>query len=326
MPIRHVPERIRKAGIADAHPRPLVGKRTAAGEFVSARKYASPEVWQDWPHVETRTGTSNTAIGVDVDHPDSLYQIRELVDAHKIPAPSWSVTRSENGHSHFVWTLETPVHRYAGARHKPRLMLRDAETYLTVATEADQGYNGVLSKNPHFCADDPRYYVEWLHQGGYTLGEILDYRPAGWKQPPKTETGIGRNVSMHDALCKWAGRLLANQPQAALAPMAAVINAENKHPMAASEVATIIRSVEGHRQGWLTDGHKPEWLARQAALASLGGKASAEARRASTSERDSEILAAHRRGDSFRHIGTLYGLSHEAARQICKRELALLAH
>ena len=51
--------------------------------------------------------------------------------------PSWIVTNRRNGHSHAMWTLKVPVHRYPQARQKPLLLFRRVNEFYLKATNAD---------------------------------------------------------------------------------------------------------------------------------------------------------------------------------------------
>ena len=324
VPVDYVPREMRDAGLADAHPVPLVGRRREDGAFVSCHVFASAEVWRRWEQVQLATGSNYTCVQVDLDNPCSLSAIYDAVQEHRIPPPAWTVTSHATGHSHAVWTLGVPVHRYPTARRAPLEMLQDASVYLTSALRGDSAYTQTMSLNPDYCADHPGYTVHYWRAGpGLELGEILDYRPKGWhRRPPKVSDALGRNDEMFQTLCKWAGRALAESPNADLWAMSLTVNADFPHPVPRREVAGIVASVERYRAEWLARGHAPEWLAKQAARGRAGGLASASARRAATRERDARIVAGHLRGDSYRHLASVHGLKNPSqAYRIVKRDM-----
>ena len=71
--------------------------------------------------------------------------------------------------------------------------------------QADSGYTGVLTHNPMGAAHGPGFVTNWLHRDPYTLPQLAEVIPFGWRKPTVTVTAIGRNCSMFDALRRWAG-------------------------------------------------------------------------------------------------------------------------
>ena len=72
--------------------------------------------------------------------------------------------------------------------------------------QADSGYTGVLTHNPMGAAHGPGFVTNWLHHDPYTLPQLAEVIPFGWRKPTVTVTAIGRNCSMFDALRRWAGK------------------------------------------------------------------------------------------------------------------------
>ena len=306
------PEDLRRVGLADAHPRPLVGRRTDDG-FKSLRLPASPAVWR-WPHVEMRTGSSHTGLFFDVDRPQSALELDELSGC-ELPEPSFLVTRHENGHSLAAWLLSAPVHRYPGARIRPLQVLTRTAEYIHQALGADAGYIGVLVRNAH-VADD-RFQVTWGPEGGYLLKELADYIPRGWRRPRLAETAVGRNCTLFAGLMRWAG----SHPVGDLAWRADVLNATLAIPLPASEVGDTVRSVERYRRQWSERGwHRPAWIARQSARGKRGGEASGRARRRRTVERDADILWRCSIGEGIRAVARRFGIYPAAVRHVLRRD------
>ena len=302
------PEDLRRVGLADAHPFPLVGRRTDDG-FHSLRLPASPAVWR-WPHVEMRTGSSHTGLFFDVDRPQSALELSELSGC-ELPAPSFLVTRHENGHSLAAWLLSAPVHRHPGARIRPLQVLTRTAEYIHQALGADAGYTGVLVRNAH-VADD-RFQVTWGPEGGYLLEELTDYIPHGWRRPQLAETAVGRNCDLFRGLMRWAG----SHPDGNLAWRADVLNATFAIPLPAAEVGDTVRSVERYRRQWSARGwHLPSWIAKQSAR----GRASGSARRKRTSERDADILRRCSIGEGIRAVARRFGIYPAAVRHVLRRD------
>ena len=141
--------------------------------------------------MELRTGSSNTCLILDVDEP------LRWIDA-SLPGPNWIVTNGLNQHCHVVYTLAAPVHRYPEARPAPLLKLSRIANYYT-AVAGDRGYNGVLTRNP---LPEPDLFTttDWLREAPFSLEELADWIPKGWRSPPPPPSSIGRNVTMFRAL------------------------------------------------------------------------------------------------------------------------------
>ena len=258
-----IPAPLADVGLADAHHHPLVGERRG-GSFYTTR--TSPaEAWS-WKQVEHRTATSHTGIYLDVDRPFGEVQV--VVDAMGVPQPSVSIVRKANGHAHVAWFLEAPVHRYPHASTKPLQWLARVGDYYASTLGADHGYTGVLFRN----ASLPR--VGFLHRfgrrQGWSLPELSDYIPTGWRRPAKRVTGIGRNCDTFSACMAWAGREENRKRSVWEAAMAA--NELNDPLLSISELRGIVRSVEKYRAEWEARGwHRPEWIAKQAARGRRSG-------------------------------------------------------
>ena len=82
----HVPRALKRHGLRDAHPRPLVGRRPNEGGFHSQRILASPRVWT-WPHVEMRTGSTYTLVCADLDRPGAEADLVAAIDELAVPPP-----------------------------------------------------------------------------------------------------------------------------------------------------------------------------------------------------------------------------------------------
>ncbi|MDE2761172.1 MAG: hypothetical protein OXQ94_13240 [Gemmatimonadota bacterium] len=48
-------------------------------------------------------------------------------------------------------------------------------------------------------------YPHVQHHGGWTLYELADWVPKGWRRPRRPLTAEGRNCALFSALCRFAG-------------------------------------------------------------------------------------------------------------------------
>ena len=254
LPIEFAPPRVRAHGLRDAHSYPLVsqGKRSIGEHSASFRVHASG-AWL-FPEIELRAGNSWPSIVLDVDGANALYRIVDAVEHGDILMPNWAVTRKASGGTHAVWNLERPVHRGESARPSPLRALALVSEFYADALQADAGYTGVLSHNPMSAAHGPGFVTNWLHRDPYTLPQLGEVIPFGWRKPTVAETAIGRNCSMFDALRRWAGKPENRENDVLAAAMS--INEEigrlhAKAPMDQLEVAAIARSVHGKRREWI---------------------------------------------------------------------------
>ena len=174
--------------------------------------------------------------------------------------------RPDNGHSHAVWTLAVPVHKYPKARRGPLDYLTAIAEFYALTLGADTGYNGVLVHNP--TATD--YETRWGPELPYPLEQLARVIPFGWRAPDVRQTGVGRNCDLFQAGMAWAGR----EANARLDVFAAllIVNQRFAHPLPLSEVRTTARSIDKYRERWTARGwHAPRWLARQAGRGQRSG-------------------------------------------------------
>lgn len=252
------PEPIRDHGLRAAHPRPLVGTRTPAG-IRSWR--TSPEL--AWVHelIELENaGSSFATITLDCDDRMGLFGLPDL------PPCNWSV-RSPSGGEHLSWAFARPVHRYPEARRAPLDYAARISEYYAAHVRADPGYSHTLTYNP--CHTDAR--TTWGRLEPYSLDDLANVIPYGWRRPQAAQTGIGRNCDLFRSLMRFAGRM-ANR-NADLLTQAWIINADFAVSLPLTEIMATVRSVEKYRERWARHGwHDPRWRRRQAARGRKGGR------------------------------------------------------
>lgn len=124
-----------------------------------------------------------------------------------LPPPAWTSINRANGHAHSAWGLRAPVLTSGlGARDAPMRYLCAVESLMRERLQADPGFSGLITKNPA--------HPTWLTLRGprlvYDLAELAEWLPGLEKHKPKRgrvdNVGLGRNVSLFDALRQWAYR------------------------------------------------------------------------------------------------------------------------
>ena len=177
-----------------------------------------------------------------------------------LPPYSWLVRTRRGGH--VSWALAVPVGKHQAARAAPEAYLSAVAEYYHHALGADPAFGG-LSRNPAH----PKADTVWGRRKPYSLDELSSVIPCSWRKPRIAQTGIGRNRDLFMATCRGDRGVPALTMAHAL--NRDVADVYGREPLPDSEVAGIARSVERYRRKWEQQGHKPAWLARQAARARM---------------------------------------------------------
>ena len=318
IPIEFAPTKVRAHGLRDAHSYPLVSRgKSSSGEHSASFRVPPGEAW-GFPEIELRAGNSWPSLVLDVDGSNALYRIVEAVEKAEILTPNWTVTRKGSGGTHAVWNLERPVHRGESARKGPLAALARVSEFYADALRADSGYTATLSHNPMSAAHGPGFVTNWLHRDAYSLPQLGEVIPMGWRRPALVRTEIGRNCELFHALMRWAGKPenIVNDCLAA----AHVVNQSFDIPLADAEVAATARSVHKYRVGWITKG-KYFTPTQRTLWGRARGIRSGAARRKLTEDRDKAIIQAVSEGRSLRDVGREYGLSYYAVWNIVNRQV-----
>ena len=297
---------------------PLVSRgKSSSGEHSASFRVPPGEAW-GFPEIELRAGNSWPSLVLDVDGSNALYRIVEAVEKAEILTPNWTVTRKGSGGTHAVWNLERPVHRGESARKGPLAALARVSEFYADALRADSGYTATLSHNPMSAAHGPGFVTNWLHRDAYSLPQLGEVIPMGWRRPALVRTEIGRNCELFHALMRWAGKPenIVNDCLAA----AHVVNQSFDIPLADAEVAATARSVHKYRVGWITKG-KYFTPTQRTLWGRARGIRSGAARRKLTEDRDKAIIQAVSEGRSLRDVGREYGLSYYAVWNIVNRQV-----
>ena len=312
--INFAPAIVREHGLRDAHLRPLVARRKGQSFRVHAR-----DAWS-YPSLELRAANSWPAVTLDCDLPTVVDALHSLKSTFPLPTPNVIVERQHNGHCHASWFLSRPVHRGESARAAPLRKLARVSEFYRQTLEADPGYTQCLTHNPieesHKVGE---FRTHWGHRCGYSLDELAEPIPRGWRLPARSTTEAGRNCSLFHSLMKWAGSPFNLELE--VLPMARATNDGFEIPLPDQEVSAIARSVERYRDGWIAQGRVYSEAERIAWGRSLGLQ-SAAARRAANARRDYRIIEGHAAGWSQRHLAKLFKMSKTGVWKVLRRELS----
>jgi hypothetical protein len=170
-----------------------------------------------------------------------------------LPPPSWATVNKANGHAHLVYGLSAPVLTASmEARQAPLRYLNAVESAFRAKLGGDDGYSGLITKNP-------KHPLWWTIQGpelAYELGDLAEFVDLErFKAKPGVkvaEVGLGRNVTVFDFVRVWAYkqvRKFHGQPggfvhwQKAVYDRCLARNADFGTPMDSREAYHIARSV-----------------------------------------------------------------------------------
>jgi len=166
------------------------------------------------------------------------------------PPPNIAIINRENGHAHFLYGLETPIHNYENASDKALRYMAVVDIGLTIALEADPGYNKLISKNPL----NERWLTIIPRTDLYTLDELSE-----WVDLPKysdrrrklPEIGLGRNCNLFEDLRRWAYKERRKNQQYlsmemfcnAVRQQGLIINSKFQQPLPHNEVRATAKSI-----------------------------------------------------------------------------------
>ena len=326
LPIEAAPPKVRGHGLRVAHSRPLVSRGKVGGVFGGSFRVAP---WASWffPSLELRAENSFSCLILDFDGWGSYKRLREEVTLAKVGDLNWAVENRRSGGVHGVWTLARPVHRSDMALAAPLKMSGRISEYYAVRLGADVGYTGVLTHNPMEDAQLPGFNTHWLRREPYTLSELAEFIPFGWRKPRVAKTAAGRNCDLFVAMMRWAGA-----PANLGAPVldeAMGVNEGFEFPLGPAEVAGLAKSVERYRLRWIRQGkfwgpgkssydHSPEAQACR-------GKRSGKVRRERTRARDQRLVQAVIAGQSTRSAARKYGVDQSTIVRILARDAPLFS-
>jgi hypothetical protein len=260
----------------------------------------------------------------DIDRPGAALAWEDA----NLPCPSWIAVNMDNKHGHLVWGLSAPVLVDSpDLRQGPLRYLCAVEAAFRARLEADQGYSGLLTKNPLH----QRWYVLRGPRIDYTLDELVDNFDAEDlafyvnKSKKPEEVGLGRNVTLFDWLRQWAYVAIRRyrtqrnqflQWQAECYEKTLLRNGDFARPLDGRERYHIAKSVA--KWTWRKDADaQARFLARQAAKGKKGGVASGVARRAASEELRASARLMRLQGQSYQQIANVLGVSRRSVIYWC---------
>ncbi len=148
-------------------------------------------------YIQHNKPTAVKYLAFDIDYPGVTEQIRNTC----LPPPNLIAYDRKSGRSHVFYCLGVEVYKVQNAHRKPLELLAAIESQLCNGLMADQGYTGLICKNPLHDA----WEVQELRQQPWELAEFLEYL----ELPPKKTTkkpayGLGRNVFLFDDTRFWS--------------------------------------------------------------------------------------------------------------------------
>ena len=314
LPLRAVPAKVREFGLQEAHTHPYVSH--GKGKIVM-RKPALV-AWQRYAEIELRTPNSYPALILDVDTtPQEVLTVAQGSAAVRVP--NWIVFNPDTGHAHVVYALARPVLYGNGMRSEPMQFHARIAEYYRAAFKADRGYTGVLTHNP----THPKWDTAWLRETPWTLPELAEPMPKGWRIPAKPTTPEGRNVALFKATLRWFGRPSNWEASTDVGDVLAWVegacsewygnNPINWHR---NECVFIAKSVARYCRRNLNSGQTQRQFAFiQARRARKLGAI----RRGRNAERDAAIVARVEAGESMRSVARAFGLDDRTVRHIIGR-------
>jgi hypothetical protein len=155
----------------------------------------------NYPYIQPNHACKITWMVFDVDR--GWKSALSFLDAD-LPEPNIITKNPENGNCHLFYRLEQPVWTHATAGIKAQAYYKAIKTGLTTRIGADQGYSGLISKNPL----NDKWFTTELHSGQFPLLTLADRADLRWKTESEriidemeaANSLLGRNCTLFDAL------------------------------------------------------------------------------------------------------------------------------
>lgn len=209
-------------------------------------------------------------------------------DDRGAPPPTITAQNPENGHAHLIYGLEVAVRTAPDGKPGPLRYAAAVDCSLRSILEADQGYAGLICKNPLH----PFWRVTEWESRLYELGDLdswLDLEQYGDRRKRLPDYGLGRNCNLFERLRHWAYRAIRQgwpdyeRWHEAVLTRARAYN-DFETPLPDSEVRASAKSVARYTHRNFSAASFSAW---QAAQGRKGGVRSGEVRRVG-SEADSQ--------------------------------------
>ena len=277
--IDHAPPKLRRYGYRDAHTRPLVSANR--GKVSHSFRVAAADAWK-FPRIQLQPANAFAVLTLDCDGRDSVQSLSSAIATAALPQPNVIVARRASGNVHADWFLADPVHVAPGSRMKPQRKISRVSEFYREAVGADAGFTETLTHNPMSRAQRGAFRTIWGRKEPYSLDELAEVIPFGWRCPTLSNSRIGRNCTLFDSLMRESGK--PSNWGKDVEPLAIALNerfrAQGLEPLGHIEVREIARSVNRIQARNLASGQtQRQFSCIQAARGRKGGKASGEVRR-----------------------------------------------
>ena len=250
----------------------------------------------------------------DLDYSASLVEI--LYSKTGIPLPNLIVENKENGRSHAIYYLKTPVFKTDASRQKPIIYLNAIQRTLQHVLDADVNYTGMICKNPL----NERWRTSTLRHTPYSLDELANKLEIDWKQISKPikqneAVGLGRNCYLFHTARLWAyvairkhrGKTYGAWLQSVL-DHCLKLNESITDPLGYNEVRGIAKSIS--RYCWKRDPHcYAMFIERQTLKGRKGGLKGGVARSAQYSDLRLQAKQLHEQGLTQVQIAQILNIS-----------------
>lgn len=262
----------------------------------------------------------------DVDRQGALLEIQD----RQIPEPNFVVVNRENGHSHWFYGLETPVHNYLQASDKALRYAAAVDIGMMDLLDADRGYAGLISKNP----THDKWFTWYLRDDFYELAELaeyLDLKKYTDRRRKLPDAGLGRNCTVFTSLRRWAYAERRKEQQYFSHEMfieacrwrALHINSQFPTPLPHSEIRAISKSVGNWvwKPKPMSNGFVPDFTQKGfKAWCSRKGKASGVARRRKAIELAQAIIETRNQCPELTQadIAEMHGIARETVNRILR--------
>ena len=308
--IKHAPPEVREHGLQEIHSFPLVSR----GKGYPVTRKPARMAWRRYQEIELRTPNSFPALIFDVDtFPQDYLSIALGVT---VRPPNWIVSNPETGHAHIVYCLARPVLHGDDMRQKPLKWRQRIAEFYRMVYGADRGYAGVLTHNPVH----PKWDTTWWREEPWTLPELAEVIPRGWRIPRKPTTPEGRNVTLFYTALRWFGRPSNWEASTDLGDVHEWIGTRNVEwfdvPLDGQECYWMAKSVCKISRKNLTSGQTQQNFSF---IQAAKGKRSGEVRRKRTAERDAEIVGRVLAGESIRRVAREFGLALSTVHNVVAR-------
>ncbi|QGP62167.1 replication initiation protein [Piscirickettsia salmonis] len=157
-------------------------------------------------HIQVNGPTSVHWLVLDIDQPNSAL----LYEKFNLPMPNIISINKDNGHSHYFYHIHE-VYTSKNARTAPQEYLTAIKQAYINQLGADQGYSGLIAKNPL----SPEWLNLYLSNHTYTLSELaeaVNLKPNFLSHKNKIREDEGRNNELFDRLRLFAYAEKKNYP------------------------------------------------------------------------------------------------------------------